>query len=69
MSVEDIKSQIATLPRKQQDEIVAFLFQLRHSNDLDYQAAISRRLNDKDPAHWLSPDEFERELDRRASSK
>ncbi len=30
----------------------------------DYQGALARRLEDKEPAHWLTPDQFERELDK-----
>ncbi len=67
MNVEEIKAELATLPRKQQDEVVAFLFQLRHADDSEYQADITRRLKDRDPSHWLSPDEFERKLDKKGS--
>jgi hypothetical protein len=65
MSVQEIKAELAALPRKDQDEILAFLFHVRHAHDADYQATISRRMGDKDPAHWLTPDEFESELDKR----
>jgi SOS response regulatory protein OraA/RecX len=65
MSVQEIKDQLATLPRKEQDEVIAFLFQVRHADDSDYQSSISRRLQDKNRSHWLSPDEFERELDKK----
>ena len=68
MSVQEIKEKLSAMPRKEQDEVVAFLFQLRHADDADYQAGISRRLQDKEPAHWLSPEEFERELDKRGSA-
>jgi len=67
MSVQEIKNKLATLPRTEQDEVIAFLFQLRHVDDWDYQSSVSRRLQDKDRSHWLSPDEFERELDKRES--
>ncbi len=65
MSVQEIKDKLATLPRKEQDEVIAFLFQIRHSSDSDYQSSLSRRLADKDRSHWLSPDEFEHELDKK----
>lgn len=67
MSVREIKEQLAALPRKEQDEVVAFLFHLRHSDDPDYQAQMTGRLEDKNPSHWLSPDEFERKLDQKES--
>ena len=65
MSVQEIKDKLATLPRKEQDEVIAYLFHLRHEDDADYQGNISRRLKDPDPSHWLSPDQFERALDKR----
>ena len=65
MSVQEIKEQLATLPRKDQDEVVAFLFHLRHRDDPDYQNDVSRRISDKDSSHWLSPDDFEKELDEK----
>ena len=43
----------------------AFLFQLRHTSDPDYQERVDARLSDKVSAHWLTPEEFERQLDRK----
>ncbi len=65
MSVEDIKSQLATLSPEQQSEVSAFLFQLRRSADSDYQERVEARLTDTDPSHWLTPEEFERRLDQK----
>jgi mRNA-degrading endonuclease RelE of RelBE toxin-antitoxin system len=67
MSVQEIKEQLAVLPRNEQDEVMAYLFHLRHAHDRDYESQIERRLNDKDSAHWLSPDAFDRELDKKES--
>ena len=66
--MQEIKEQLAILPRKEQDEVVAFLFHLRHRDDLDYQGGVTRRMQDKDSSHWLSPDDFERELDKKGQS-
>lgn len=65
MSVQEIKEKLAALPRKEQDEVIAYLFHLRHAGDREYEGQIARRLEDTDPAHWLSPEEFERELDKK----
>jgi hypothetical protein len=65
MSVQEIKEKLAILSRREQDEVVAFLFHLRHADDSDYQSALAQRLEDKDQSHWLSPDQFERELDKK----
>jgi len=65
MSVEEIKRGIASLSPIDRDEVTAFLFQLRHVSDWDYQERVSSRLSDRDSSHWLTPEEFERRLDQR----
>jgi SOS response regulatory protein OraA/RecX len=65
MSIQEIKEQLAALPRNEQDEVIAYLFHLRHAHDQEYASQTGRRLKDKDPSHWLSPDAFERELDKK----
>jgi hypothetical protein len=65
MSVQEIKEKLASLPRKEQDEVIAYLFHLRHADDSEHENEIVRRLNDKEASHWLSPDDFERELDKK----
>jgi hypothetical protein len=62
MSVMDLKKELIALSATEQAEVAAFLFQLRHKADAGYQAKIQRRLDDKDPSHWLTPDEFEKRL-------
>jgi len=58
----DLKRELAALSTTEQAEVAAFLFQLRRRQDTDYQATLRRRIDDKDPSHWLTPDEFERRL-------
>ena len=65
MSVQEIKEKLAELPRQEQDEVIAYLFHLRQSQEGDYAGSVLRRLQDPDPSHWLSPDEFERRLDKK----
>ena len=65
MSVEQIKSSLASLSPAEQGEVSAFLFHLRHVSDPEYQSRVETRLSDTDPTHWLSPEEFERRLDQR----
>jgi hypothetical protein len=65
MSVQEIKEKLAALPRTEQDEVIAYLFHLRHARDGEYESQIDRRSKEKNPSHWLSPDEFERELDKK----
>ena len=44
---------------------MAFLFHLRHADVSEYQDALVQRLEDKEAGHWLTPDQFERELDKK----
>lgn len=68
MSVKEIKEQLATLPRQEQDEVVAYLFHLRHRDDPEYNRVIDRRLGDQDSKNWLSIDDFEAALDRKGAN-
>ena len=63
VNVEEIKQGIAALPPREQNEVTAFLFHLRHAADTEHQQRVASRLDDRDPAHWLTPEEFERRLD------
>ena len=63
MSVEELKKTVATLSPSEQNELTAFLFHLRHRGDAAYQATLAARMRDKDPARWLTPEEFEKRLD------
>ncbi len=50
MSVEQIKSSLASLSPAEQSEVSAYLFHLRHISDPDYQQRVDSRLSDKDPS-------------------
>ena len=63
MSVQEIKKELSALSEQERAEISAYLFHLRHASDPCYQAALKRRMDDKEPTHWLSPEEFEARLD------
>jgi hypothetical protein len=63
MSVMDLKKELIALSTAEQAEVAAFLFQLRRKDDAAYQAKIQRRLDDKDPSHWLTLNDFEKRLE------
>ena len=63
MSVETIKHTLASLSPDEQKEVSAFLFHLRHVSDPDYQERVASRLSDKSSENWLTPEEFEKQLD------
>ena len=62
MSVEEIKKGIESLGPDELGEVASFLFRVRHAGDAGYEKAVQARLADKDATHWLSPDEFEKNL-------
>ena len=64
MSVEQIKDTLASLTPAERDHITAFLMHLRNASDPEYQAEMAAKLADKDPANWLTLEEFERRLDQ-----
>jgi len=65
MSVAQIKSSLALLSPTEQSEVSAFLFHLRHASDPEYQKRVAARLSDKSPSNWLTPEDFEQQLDRK----
>lgn len=64
MSIEQLKKEVAALSSKEQADLIAFALQLRYGEDEAYQKEINDRLNDAEKSHWLTPEEFERRLDR-----
>jgi hypothetical protein len=64
MSFEQIKRAVALLDERQQTELIAYTLQLRYAQDPGHQQEVANRLNDADKSHWLTPDEFERRLDK-----
>ena len=62
MSVQELKTELAALSETERAEVSAFLFHLRHASDADYQAVVQRRMDDKDPSHWVPLDELKRRL-------
>lgn len=63
MSVEEIKKGLVSLSEAEQRQVTAFLFHLRHVSDP--QDTVAARLSDADRTHWLSPEDFEKQLDRK----
>lgn len=64
MSFEQIKRAVALLDGQQQAELIAYTLQLRYAQDASRRQEVADRLNDAEPSHWLTPDEFERRLDQ-----
>jgi hypothetical protein len=58
VSLEEIKIEIAGLTREQQDQLAAYLVHLRHEQDSKIRAEITAKIEDKNPANWVSLDEL-----------
>lgn len=58
VSLENIKTEIAGMPQEHQDQLAAYLVHLRHQRDPTILAEIRTKIEDKDPANWLSLDEL-----------
>ena len=54
MTLEQIKEKLASLPEAEQDHLGAYLVHLRHMRDPGLRAELTRRIDDRDPAHWTS---------------
>jgi len=68
MSVQEVKDGLAMLSQPQQDEVIAYVLLQREMEDPSFQADLARRMDDKDPSHWLTLEQFERELDKKERS-
>ncbi len=60
MSIDAIKQELANLDEKRHSEIIAFLVALNERNDAEHRAEITRKIDDKDPSHWMTLEELER---------
>ena len=58
MTLEEIKTGLANLPEEQQDHVVAYLVHLRHMRDPLNRQDLTRKLDDRDPSHWISVDQL-----------
>lgn len=62
MSVQEIKSEIEGLPPEERRQLAAFLVTLRHKDMAEYRATIAKKIDDANPANWLSLEEFDQRL-------
>jgi hypothetical protein len=58
VTLEQIKKQLASLPEEQQDHLGAYLVHLRHMRDPLLRQELTRQIDDRDPARWVSLDQL-----------
>jgi hypothetical protein len=54
MSLAEIKQAAAKLPAKKQRELAAHLLALSRRSDAAFRRNLARKIDDKNPAHWIS---------------
>ncbi len=52
----------ASLSTEQQNELAAFLLHLRLQQDPAWRTEMTRRIDDADPAHWTTLEDWKKEL-------
>jgi len=62
MSIEVLQSEVTALSSEQRRKLVAFIVALEDRNRPDYAAELARKIDDKSPGRWLTPEQCEREL-------
>jgi hypothetical protein len=62
MSIEAIKQELANLDVAHRNEIVAYLLSIEDQNNSEYRSALTRKIDDKNPAHGLTLEEMEQRL-------
>ncbi len=62
VTVMDLKREVATLEPPDQDELTAFLFQLKLRRDPEHGREMARRRDDRRPESWVRLEDFEAEI-------
>lgn len=60
MSLTHLKDQVAQLQDAEQRQLIAYLFSLRAAKDDQYMDALSQKIDDNDPSHWMELDEVKK---------
>ncbi len=58
MDLEVVEKEVANWAPEEQDRLAAFLTVLRLKRTPDHVQELTRRLDDRDPANWMSLDEI-----------
>ena len=62
MSIEVLQTEVTALSSEQRRKLMAFMVVLEDRSRADYAAELARKIDDKSPDHWLTPEECERKL-------
>ena len=64
MTIEQLMQESESLSYQDKGKLVAYLLAMRNREDPEYLAEIQGRIEDRDPNHWLTPEEFSKRLDQ-----
>ena len=62
MSIDAIKQELAGLDADGRQQIIAYLVSINQRENPEYRAKMARKIDDNDPSHWLTLEEFDRRL-------
>lgn len=65
MSIDAIKQELAGLDAEGRQQIIAFLVSINQRESPEYRMKMARKIDDNDPSHWLTLEEFEQKLSLR----
>ncbi len=62
MSIEAIQRELRALPAEERRKLMAFMVVLEDEGRADYAAQLAKRMDDRSPNRWLTPEQCESEL-------
>jgi predicted SnoaL-like aldol condensation-catalyzing enzyme len=65
MSIDAIKQELAGLDADGRQQIIAYLVSINQRENPEYRTKMARKIDDNDPAHWLTLEEFDQKLSLR----
>ena len=68
MTMAELMREVANLAPEQKDELAAYLLHVRLAQDEAWRTEMTRKVDDRDPAHWISLEDWKKEL-RQTSEK
>ncbi len=69
MNVEELEREVEGLNDAERRRLMAHLVAIEDRKRPAYRAEMARKIDDKDPSHWLTLEEFDRLLAERDSER
>jgi hypothetical protein len=62
MSVEELERELSSLDDAKRHRVMAYLVAIEDRKHAEYMAKLARKIDDKDPSHWITLEELEKRL-------